>query len=91
MSRLQKWCIIAALWILAIGVFLNAFNGRYSYFRPPDSPQDIWPVRFDTWTGNHYQQCRDGSWVKIVTLKFPCQSVDRRSSLEYIKDLFGLH
>ncbi len=53
MSSSQKWLIVLAIWILAIGVLLNAFHGRYKMAVVSELSQAAryTSARFDTWTG----------------------------------------
>ena len=54
MNALQKWLIVLAIWILAIGVLLNAFHGRYKMAVVSELSQATrayTSARFDTWTG----------------------------------------
>ena len=54
MNNVQKWLIVLAGWVFAIGTFLNAFHGRYKMRKASmGSAQkgNYLSVRFDTWTG----------------------------------------
>ena len=58
MNTLQRWLIVIAVWIFAIGVFLHAFTGRYrlpilddDYVRGSEHSMTFWEARYDTWTG----------------------------------------
>ena len=54
MNVLQKWLIVLAIWIFAIGVLLNAFHGRYKMAVISELSQAArayTSARFDTWTG----------------------------------------
>ena len=69
MRKIQTWVIVIVLFLLTIGVYLNALTGRYQFFRPDNPQQCIWPCKFDTWTGNHYVMTRDGNWQLLFTFK----------------------
>lgn len=51
MSSLQKWLIVIAVYIAAIGIFLGAFQGRYRYASFETEAKRWTGGRFDTWTG----------------------------------------
>ena len=51
MTKQQKWAIVGAIWVAAIGVFLSALRGRYQHLEPG---ADFSPAKFDTWTGVTY-------------------------------------
>ena len=64
MKNQQRWAIVGAIWVAAIGIFLSAFKGRYQHLPPMG---DNHPARFDTWTGITYD--RDfitGRWEVVV-------------------------
>ena len=49
MSFIQKWLIVIAVWIAALGIFFGGFQGRYKY---AFIDTGRWSGgRFDTWTG----------------------------------------
>jgi len=51
MTKQQKWAIVGAIWVAAIGIFLSAFKGRYERVEPK---ADHRVTKFDTWTGYTY-------------------------------------
>ena len=63
MTEQQKWAIISALWVAAIGIFLSAFKGRYQHLE-----SKIDPAKFDTWSGKAYiRRPSTGEWFEVVT------------------------
>ena len=70
MNQLQKWLIIMAMWIFAIGVLFSSFNGRYRWADLTMSGYN--GARYDTWTGEvevrnglHWERGAPG-WIKDV-------------------------
>jgi len=73
MSNLQKWLIIIAIWIFAVGILFNGLRGRYKMPILYDVDAKMHPdARYDTWTGKlqvweygyrHYETGAT-SWVK---------------------------
>jgi len=51
MSSAQKWLLILALWVLAIGVLISSFRGRYSIRFHETKDGSTGYVKQDTWTG----------------------------------------
>lgn len=47
MTELQKWLAIAALWVIAISLFMVGMGSRYTPF-----PGDNSPFALDRWTGH---------------------------------------
>ena len=47
MDELQKWLSIAALWIVAIGIFMLGMGSRYAPFSGSTTP-----IALDRWTGH---------------------------------------
>ena len=68
MNHLQKWLIVLAVWVFAIGTLLNAFHGRYKMGKASmEAAQrgNYLSVRFDTWTGEvQVQDNPSGRWVR---------------------------
>jgi len=71
MNNLQKWLIIIAVWIFAIGTLFSGLRGRYKIPILYDTFTEMHPdARYDTWTGNvqvrHLSKWEIGasSWVK---------------------------
>jgi hypothetical protein len=68
MNILQKWLIVIAVLIFAVGTFLGALNGRYRMGKVSmDSAQrgKYLSVRFDTWTGEvEVKDSISQRWVK---------------------------
>jgi hypothetical protein len=64
MSSVQKWFIVVAIYIAAIGVLLGAFQGRYKYASFETEAKRWTGGRFDTWTGEvsvkNYDQPKGG-------------------------------
>ena len=69
MDGTQKWCVVGAVWVLAIGVLfigvgliLNSFTGRYRWPELEESFVTMHPdCRWDTWTGQlETRQARNG-------------------------------
>lgn len=56
MTKQQKWAVVGAIWVAAIGIFLLAFRGRYQHLPPEyiENTEVGRPQKFDTWTGNAY-------------------------------------
>ena len=58
MSNAQKWLIVFAIQVFAIGVLLHASTGRYrlpiladDYVRGAEHAVTYYGARYDTWTG----------------------------------------
>ena len=58
MNVLQKWLIVLGVWIIAVGVILHAFSGRYKlpildegYIKGDPYSMTFYDARYDTWTG----------------------------------------
>ena len=50
MNTIQKWVLIAASLILAIGVFFNGLSGKYQVAFSPDRGKFL--VRYNSWSGD---------------------------------------
>ena len=62
MTKHQKWAIVGAIWVGAIGIFLSAFRGRYQRLEPLYGG----PRKFDTWTGERYEyDIGSNHWVRV--------------------------
>jgi len=58
MDTLQRWLIVIAIWVFAVGIFLQALHGRYrlpiladDYVRGSEHAMTYYGARYDTWTG----------------------------------------
>lgn len=53
MSNIQKWLMVAAVWVIAVAMLLSAFRGRYQYIMGQNDIHglDYLPGALDTWTG----------------------------------------
>ena len=60
MNTIQRWLIVIAMLLLAIGVLLHAFTGRYKlpildneeeFVKTDGHMWGLYEARYDTWTG----------------------------------------
>ncbi|MCG2713096.1 MAG: hypothetical protein L6416_12350 [Candidatus Omnitrophica bacterium] len=75
MSGLQKWLIVAALWVLAMGMLLHQISKRFvieSYTMKNNDGlvQTAGFTKKDTWTGRLFlkmtlPETDDANWVEI--------------------------
>ena len=75
MSSLQKWLIVAAVWVLALGVVLHQVSQRFvieSYTMKNNDGvvQTAGFTKKDTWTGRLFikmtlPETEDANWVEI--------------------------
>lgn len=64
MTKQQRWAIVGAVWVAAIGLFLSAFRGRYQRLPPM---ADNHPAHFDTWNGTTYTwDFTTRRWERVV-------------------------
>jgi len=77
MNTFQKYLIVLAVWMLSVGVLLNAFHGRYKMAVISEASQAArayTSARFDTWTGevevkDNFSHWQKGSSYFIQELK----------------------
>ncbi len=75
MSKLQKWLIVAAIWVLALGVVLSEVRKRYeiepySMLNTQGVVQTSGFTKKDTWTGRLFIKMtvpvtEDACWVEV--------------------------
>ncbi|MDP2941367.1 MAG: hypothetical protein Q8N85_03825 [Candidatus Omnitrophota bacterium] len=54
MTGKERFLIIIALFLIAVGILLSSFRGRYQYFPGGDIGGQVYqPKLFDTWTGDY--------------------------------------
>lgn len=65
MTSLQKWLLILAIWIFAVGILLHSFQGRYRLTKLYESYAVLHAVsRYDTWTGEvEVKHMKGNRWV----------------------------
>jgi hypothetical protein len=72
MTTGQKWLLIAAVWVFAVGTLLSSFQGRYKLPKLYDVYAAMHTTaRYDTWTGELEVKHVKGdgwAWVKGATL-----------------------
>lgn len=74
MNSLQKWLIVIAVLVFALGVVLNSFQGRYKMAVVDElsyKPGGYYSARFDTWTGDcSVKDSKSHRWVEGSSVFF---------------------
>ena len=75
MSSVQKWLIVAAVWVLALGVVVHQISKRfliesYSMQNKDGVVQTAGFTKTDTWTGKMFLKMtlpatEDNNWIEI--------------------------